>query len=296
MKKNNAGPQFLRFSKPLIEVIRENGGSGIPSRLTDLVIKKCGITEDQEREPTKNGESRVRNQIAWARFYLTKAGILDGTKRGTWAFTNQGLDLNLDTFNVLSMFKDVQSKWRTNSSGGDPDDVDVDSEIVEEDHKPKALAMVKTMSPSGFEKFVKRLLTESGFESVEVVGKSGDGGIDGHGILKINALTSMKVIFQCKRYKDSVGPSIIRDFRGAMAGRTDKGIVLTTGYFTSEAKREATRDGVSPIELVDGEAIVRIMEKYELGLTPKTIYELDDEFFVAFDGGSGANKSLSGSP
>ncbi|MCD8489255.1 MAG: restriction endonuclease [Desertifilum sp.] len=128
----------------------------------------------------------------------------------------------------------------------------------------------------------QRLLRESGFQQVEVTGRTGDGGIDGKGILQINLLISIPVLFQCKRYNGSVGASQIRDFRGATMGRADKGIFITTGTFTVEARREAVRDGVPPIELVDGNKLIEMFENLELGLIPKTVYEIDSSFFEAF--------------
>jgi restriction system protein len=118
--------------------------------------------------------------------------------------------------------------------------------------------------------------------NVEVTGRSGDGGIDGIGILRVNALVVFKVLFQCKRYRATVGPSAIRDFRGAMQGRADKGIFLTTGTFTVAANEEAGRDGVPPIELVDGDRLVELFEKLELGLVPRTTYDVDPKFFEDF--------------
>jgi restriction system protein len=279
MNELKSGPIFLRYCIPIIKVIRDNGGSGTPSRLTDLVIKECSITEEEEKIPNKNGASKIRNQIAWARFYLVKAGLIDGRKKGQWSLTDLGKEMDLEKVDIKLVFRDVAKRFKIKKT---VDDEDVDDEIEEENHKTKIIGLVKKLSPVGFEKFVKRVLTESGFESVEVTGKSGDGGIDGHGILKINDLTSMKVVFQCKRYKDSVGSGAIRDFRGAMAGRTDKGIVITTGYFTADAKTEATRDGVAPIELVDGDGLVVLMEKYELGLIEKKVYDIDEKFFDSF--------------
>jgi len=125
-------------------------------------------------------------------------------------------------------------------------------------------------------------LRESGFEKVTVTGKSSDGGIDENGILKINPFVSFNVIFQCKRYKETVGAPQIRDFRGAMMGRADKGIFLTTGRFTMEAKKEARRDGVPPIEPVDGEKLVDMFEHLELGVKSVTTYEVDMKFFNEF--------------
>jgi restriction system protein len=136
--------------------------------------------------------------------------------------------------------------------------------------------------PAGFEQFCQRLLREANFEEVTVTGRSGDGGIDGIGILNANELVKFKVVFQCKRYVGPVSPSQVRDFRDAMMGRADKGIILTTGSFTSDAKREAGRDGVPPIELVDAEKLLDLMQNLELGLRAVTVYAVDDAFFKEF--------------
>ena len=144
------------------------------------------------------------------------------------------------------------------------------------------LDILKSLPPSGFERICQRLLRESGFDQVTVTGKSGDGGIDGHGILQVNPFVSFRVMFQSKRYQGSVAPSQVRDFRGAMMGRADKGIIITTGTFTMEAKKEARRDGVPPIELVDGEKLIEMFEFLELGLKPKKTYDVDYGFFEEF--------------
>ena len=118
--------------------------------------------------------------------------------------------------------------------------------------------------------------------SGEACAGGGDEGIDGYGTLQINPLVSFKVLFQCKRYRKSVSSSHVRDFRGAMAGRADKGIVVTTGTFTAEARREASRDGVVPIELIDGEKLVDMLTRLTLGLKPIMTYEIDQSFFNEF--------------
>ena len=153
-----------------------------------------------------------------------------------------------------------------------------------EDYRGELIDLLLKLPPSGFERLSQRLLREAGFIQVVVTGSSGDGGIDGYGTLQINPLVSFKVLFQCKRYTKSVSPSHVRDFRGAMAGRADKGIIITTGTFTAEARREASRDGVPPIELIDGEKLVDMLEHLELGLKPVTTYEIDELFFVEFKG------------
>jgi restriction system protein len=144
------------------------------------------------------------------------------------------------------------------------------------------LERLRNLPAAGFERFAQRLLRESDFEEVTVTGRSGDGGIDGIGILQVNPLVSFKVLFQCKKYVGAVSASHVRDFRGAMQGRADKGIILTTGTFTADAKREAFRDGVPPIELVDGEKLVSMLEKLELGLRPVKTFTIDEAFFDKF--------------
>ena len=189
----------------------------------------------------------------------------------------------------MAIFKEVRSQEPTGESAADetadgeldaPDEEDAASS--EPNHRPAVVKALMGLSPAGFEAFAQRLLRESGFLGVTVTGRSGDGGIDGHGILEVNPLVSFRVLFQCKRYSGSVGPGVVRDFRGAMAGRADKGIILTTGSFTAEARREAVRDGAPPIELVDAEKLVSMLEDLELGLKPVKAYRIDRAFFDEF--------------
>lgn len=149
-------------------------------------------------------------------------------------------------------------------------------------HREEILGILMALPPPGFERFSQRLLREAGFQEVQVTGRSGDEGIDGIGLLQVNPLVSFKVLFQCKRYRKSVTPSHVRDFRGAMAGRADKGIIITTGTFTSDARKEAVRDGVPAIELVDGQKLETMLENLELGLTPVKAFRIERAFFKDF--------------
>jgi restriction system protein len=168
--------------------------------------------------------------------------------------------------------------------GDDGVDEESEEELPEDaDYKTELLTLIGKMSPSSFERICQRLLRESGFEQVTVTGRSRDGGIDGIGVLKVNLFVAFKVLFQCKRYTDAVGPSVVRDFRGAMQGRADKGIILTTSTFTAEATKESVRDGVPPIELVDGERLIELFVSLELGLVPRTTYDIDFGFFSRFE-------------
>ena len=286
------GPQFIGYFWPVIEALKQLGGSARPAEVRERVVKNLGVSEEVQTEVTSNGRARFDNRVAWARFYLAKADLIDASRRGVWSLTEKGRSLKtLTPDEAVDLFKAVAARFRA----GRPEELDeVEAETERDappeeaasaitgDHRQQILELLRSLPPSGFERFCQRLLRESGFQHVTVTGKSNDGGIDGIGILQVNALVSFKVLFQCKKYAGTVNPSQVRDFRGAMMGRADKGIILTTGSFTSEAQREALRDGVPPIELVDGERLVGMLEGLELGLSPIKAYRIDPEFFHEF--------------
>jgi len=217
--------------------------------------------------------------------YLALAGYIDRSKRGVWTLTEKGQTAPpLSNADVNALVLEIQRQGKKTAVIEDDKVGDDSDEAVPEeaDYKAQLLSIVRDLHPKGFEQLCQRLLRESGFEQVEVTGRSGDGGIDGIGVLKVNPFVAFKVLFQCKRYVGTVSSSEIRDFRGAMQGRADKGIVLTTGTFSAEALKEAVRDGVPPIELVDGERLILLFESLELGLHPRTTYDIDPSFFAQF--------------
>jgi restriction system protein len=282
--ENAKGPQFMRFCIPIVETLKALGGTGKAKEVTDTVLERLHISEREQAQTLKNGGSRVRNQVAWARFYLAKGDLLDASRRGVWALTEKGRTVYLSPNIVTRLFKDVHAQFPTKDEP--PHAVDDAPEMIppvdpsdDSGSQRTLLDVLKSLSPEGFERVSQRLLRESGFERVLVTGRSGDGGIDGHGILQVNPFMSFTVLFQCKRYAGAVSASQVRDFRGAMMGRADKGIIITTGTFTTEATKEARRDGAPPIELVDGETLVQMFERLELGVKPKTVYEVDEGFF-----------------
>ena len=282
------GSKFLKFFWPLLDALRELGGSGTPDEVVEQIASDLKLSDDIQNELLPSGGPRYRNQVAWARFYLVREGLLDSSKRGVWSLTERGRSTHVTVEEARNIF----SKWvkvfserrRAEASAEEPiaEEVAEGSGAPSKDYRAEALEILLALPPAGFERLAQRLLRESGFTQVVVTGQSGDGGIDGYGTLQINPLVSFKVLFQCKRYTKSVSPSHVRDFRGAMAGRADKGIIITTGTFTAEARREATRDGVPPIELIDDEKLLDMLENLELGLGPVTTYEVDHRFFNEF--------------
>jgi len=277
------GPKFIRFCRPILEVMIESGGTGTSSEIVDRSLEISKVSEVEQEAVNKNGQSRVKNQVHWARQYLVWEGYLDSSKRGVWSLTDKGKSVNLKTFDAMEVFKNVQRRLSETKKikGQEIPSMEepLPNEIEIQNHRTRLLDLVKSLSPEGFERLSQRLLRESGFQHVTVTGKTGDGGIDGVGTLQINPFVSFNVLFQCKRYQGTVTPSQVRDFRGAMMGRADKGIIITTGSFTLEAKKEARRDGVPPIELVDGDILVEMFERLELGLIPKRTYDIDEKFF-----------------
>ena len=277
---------------PIMDSLRELGGSGKASEVVDLVIQKIGITDKELDVTTRTGVPRIKNQIHWARMYLVYANLLDSSKRGVWSLTEKGLGTQFHSDEeVYELFRTVHKRFEATSGfkgrkrkTEEPAETEVDEDDIESSHHDRLLAILKSLPPAGFERLCQRLLREAGFKKVIVTGRSGDGGIDGEGILEVNPLMSFKVLFQSKRYDKSVSSSQVRDFRGAMQGRADKGIIITTGGFTQDAQKEAIRDGAPPIELVDGDALIDLFERCQLGLRQVTAYEIIDEFFDEYRG------------
>ena len=287
------GPEFLKYVNPVLTTLQANGGAGNSSNVIEQIIEQLGITDEELEEATSNGQSRIRNQIQWARFYLFKAGLIDNAQRGIWRLTNEGLEKNLSDEDVYTLFKGVQESVKKSPTDS-PKKVDKKSEekfeekfeetaTEDEEHTIGLLNIIQNLPAAGFEKICKRLLTEIGINDITITGGSGDQGIDGKGLVKLNDVVSLNIVFQCKRYKETVSPHHVRDFRGAMQGRGEKGLIITTGRFTKEAKNEANRDGVTPIELIDGDRLVELFEKHHLGLKPVIVFEIDHEFFKGFN-------------
>lgn len=240
-----------------IKALDALGGSGSLEEIREKVIELLAIPDEVANLPytTKRGQvdrrTALEYNLAWARTYLGQLGYLENSFRGVWSLTAEGSAPNvLSDIGSMKGMKDATQET-----------------APLRDWKQELLKLLcETMPPAAFERLVQRMLRETGFVQVEVTGRTGDGGIDGKGIAKINGILSFHVVFQCKRYSGSVGSSDIRNFRGAMQGRADKGLFITTGYFTRDAIREAVRDGASAIDLVDGEKLAEKLKALSLGV------------------------------
>lgn len=283
--------RFARYLNPVLDALRDLGGSARPPEVCDWVAGALDLNEQELAETLASGGSRFENDVAWARFYLVRSGYIDSSRRGVWSLTEKGRDAKrLDDDEIVHLIREVQETTTATTVHISLEELDTAAEVAADsrspdqpfEHRAQVLEVLRGLSPDGFERFCQRLLRESGFQQVKVTGRSGDGGLDGVGLLQVNPFVSFKVLFQCKRYQGAVGSPEVRNFRGAMMGRADKGLILTTGSFTADAKAEAARDGVPPIELVDGDEIVALLEQLELGLIPRTTFDLDPQFFDDF--------------
>jgi restriction system protein len=274
---------------PLMQALRDLGGSGTVEEIYGKTVEIAGIPDEllaQLHDPDRSNQTEVGYRLAWARTYLRKFGLLDNSSRGVWSLTEKGrTTAELNGAEVAKFVRNL-SKANASKQPSAVEEAIAPDVTATEDFWREQLASVltKELSPAAFERLVQRMLRESGFVAVEVTGRTGDGGIDGKGIARVHGFMSFHVLFQCKRYKNSVGASEIRDFRGAMVGRADKGLFITTGTFTPAAVREATRDGAPAIDLVDGEELMDKLKELGLGVKTETIQRvsIDPEWFKNF--------------
>jgi restriction system protein len=272
---------------PVLDCLRAVGGSARPKEVTAWVQRELRVPPEITEQTIKSGANRFHNQVMWARQYLVWQGLIDDSKWGVWTLTPLGWKTHLDGDAAREIFLNrvkIYQEARKNivKSVAVPA-VDAQDQLpIEEVEGQTLLEVLRSLPPYGFELICERLLREHGFEDVSVTQKSRDGGIDGYGVLRLSPFVSLKVAFQAKRYKDVVGRAAVGEFRNALLGRAEKGVFITTGRFTLDAEAEATRDGVIPIELVDGESLVDLFERAELGVKPKQVYEVDHSFFDHF--------------
>lgn len=277
-KANGDLPSFDELIIPTVKALKELGGSGSVEEINNRVYEIAKISDDILQIPHGDEEgttNEVDYRLAWSRTYLKKIGLLENSSRGIWALTKSDIDVaKLDYIEIVRTVREQAKPTIPKTKNVKETEEATEQEITEEvnnseEWKETLLNVLYKIKPDAFERLSQRLLRESGFFQVEVTGKSGDGGIDGKGIVRVNGLLSFYVIFQCKRYKGSVTPKDVREFRGAMIGRDVKGLFITTGTFTKEAIKEATRDGAPPIDLIDGNLLCDKLKELNLGVETK---------------------------
>lgn len=275
--------QYFDMMNPLIKALKILGGSGTNKEIFEKVAEILSIPSDELEilhNPENGGLTEIEYRLHWTRTYLKAYGIIDNSSRGVWALTEKGSKTEIvDEQEIVRVVRKMKKKNKHELSKVD-EDLNTTSEWQGE-----LLKVILGMSPSGFERLIQRILRESGFIEVEVTGRSGDGGIDGHGVLRLSGLLSFHVFFQAKRWKGAVGAPLVRDFRGAMVGRADKGLLITTGTFTKDALKESTRDGAPAIDLVDGDQLIEKLKQLSIGVSTKKIeieqVTIDEKWFMS---------------
>lgn len=274
MRKDGV-PQYHEMMNPLLAALHDLGGSGSISEINEATANRLGLPDEVLEilhNPEKSNQTEVEYRLAWARTYLKKYSVLDNSSRGVWVIKPEKRDIDwIDPDQVVRFVREMSRREREEREAEQLEETFEDTpEEVKTWRAVLHRVLTQELSPDGFERLTKRLLRESGFVQVEVTGRSGDGGVDGKGIIRIGGLLSFHVVFQCKRYQGAVTAPHIRDFRGAMVGRADKGLFITTGHFTRDAVREATRDGASPIDLIDGDLLADKLKELGLGVEVET--------------------------
>ena len=288
-KKKIKSPTQLELVEPTFTALVELGGSATISEIYERVVAMLNLPDSVIDEPHKGNASQqteLEYQLAWARTRLKNYGAISNSKRGVWMITPEFADkTSISRSDVTEHIKKTKLAGKTDAeaekilNNGDPTDDGIDAPEELEPWKTELADTLHNMNPCAFERLAMLLLRECGFSQVRVTKKSGDGGIDGTGKLRINGIFSFNVAFQCKRYTGSVSAGDIRDFRGSLTTDIEKGIFITTGTFTRAAREEASNAGKQQIDLIDGTEFIGKLIEYRLGVTEKTIYEVDKAFF-----------------
>ena len=287
-------PDFQTFMRPVLEVMSD-GSVWKTTQLINKLSDLFSLTAEERNQLLPSGtQSRMNNRVLWARNDLKNAGLLERAEdagKGAYKITDKGLK-------VLETGPERITRSYLHSLDADSENPLFQSENADEQKTPKELiaeaqAMLneslrkellqrlKQTDPIEFEKIVLSLMEAMNYGIGSMTKQSHDGGIDGMGILKLGEVLSFRVAFQAKRYDGTVGSSIIRDFRGAMMGRADKGLIITTGVFSRDAVKEATRDGATPIDLIDGNDLAKHLKKLGLGVDVEIVEKviINEEWF-----------------
>lgn len=269
-------PQVRFFYEPTLRALDELGGSGSNEEIYNRVVSITKLGNDVLDIMHNFTMTEVEYRLAWAKTYLKNYGAIENSRHRVWSLTAKGAkmlkDGNIDAKDIYSFTAKKQSKAIIASD----DDV---AEMESVNWREQITNILLNLAPYAFERLAQRLLRECGFSDVQVTKRSGDGGIDGTGKLRIQGIFSFNVAFQCKRYKGQVGAGAIRDFRGSLGTNIEKGVLITTGAFTKAAKEEASSEGKRLIDLMDGEELINKLAEYGIGLNEVKSYEVDEDFF-----------------
>lgn len=288
MASESKVPSYQQFFNPLLNALKALGGSAGIEELNARIAQDLKLSDELLAVPhdkEHGGQSEVAYRIAWARTYLKAAGLVTNSERGVWSLTADGA--KVERVDEKKLTREVQAKRkgkgkkRSGHVAPQPPDSGEGDEDDEGDWRHSLLEVLHEIPADAFERLCQRALRENGFVEVQVTGKSGDGGIDGMGLLRLQDMVTFRVAFQAKRWRRAVDPSTVRDFRGATQGRADRGLIITTSHFTRDAEKEATREGAPPIDLINGQLLVELLRRLKLGVKTEMVERVvvDESWF-----------------
>ncbi len=284
-------PEYQTFMLPLLQLASDNEEHSL-SEAYDVMAQQFGISEQERNELLPSGrQSRFDNRVGWARTYLKKARLIDSTTRGKFRITQRGLDvlktkpirIDRELLAQFPEFREFQSK-QDNQHAEDNGAIATETpeETLESGYQnlrhalaQELLERVKSNTPKFFENLVVDLLVAMGYggsrkDAGQAVGQSHDGGIDG--IIKEDKLGLDAVYIQAKRWEGTVGRQVIQAFAGSLAGqKARKGVMITTGQFSQEAKSYVDRLDMR-IVLIDGEQLAQLMIDHGIGVAEVASY------------------------
>lgn len=268
--KNLNMPSYDDMFLDVLKVIAKCGGSAKNSEIDDGVINLRQFPDDIVDKMHNSITTELQYRLGWTRTYLHKAGLITHTARSVWALTVKGAEASKQTTIDTRALKKLGRKYNA-TARQEPEEIP--------EWRRELAEVLHAMNPYAFEVLAQLLLRECGFVDVCVTKKSGDCGIDGTGKLKLNGIFSFNVAFQCKRYSGQVGSGEIRDFRGSLDNNIEKGVLITTGSFSNEARKEAKAPGKKQIDLMDGNDFIDKLVEYKIGLSPREEYDIDRAYF-----------------
>lgn len=277
-------PNYATLIEATFSALKLLGGSGKNDEINSKVAEILELSNEVQDIPHLNSSSlsEVNYRCAWARTILKNYGALENSARSVWTIKPEFTGIDSVDGAIVEKFRNIKSektqKFNTAEEKMEEQGVDVPEEV--KPWRKRLYEVLINMDPYGFERLTQRVLRECGFTNVVVTKKSGDGGIDGTGKLKINGIFSFNIAFQCKRYQGSVGAGDIRDFRGSLTTDIEKGVFITTGSFSKPAIEEASNPGKQQIDLIDGEEFITKLAEFGIGVKEVKDYEIDEQFFA----------------
>ena len=275
-------PKYGELITVTYAALKALGGSGKNDEINEKTAELLNLSDEVLEYPHLNSSSisEVNYRLAWARTLLKKYGAITNSARSVWSITPEFSNVvSVDGNEIEKVYRNssVPKKEAPKDNGLEADPEDMPEEI--RPWRKKLYDVLVHMDPYAFERLAQRVLRECGFTQVEVTKKSGDGGIDGTGKLRINGIFSFNIAFQCKRYQGIVSAGDIRDFRGSLTTNIEKGVLITTGSFSKSAIEEASSPGKQQIDLIDGEEFITKLAEFGIGVKEVKDYEVNEEFF-----------------